>query len=352
MFRVINPSAATAATMYEGEESDDDDWATGGLGESAAEREAREVKARYATRSAAADAAKVREAERQAHEATEREEFFSQREKKAGKVAAADSDRPGESAAEEFGQDETAEAPGFDEAEVIARLRDLGEPKTFFGEEPLDRYKRLRDLEILRVADKMMEGQTDVFGAALRQAESGKLEEADEDEDAGDKDDESAAAKVGETEGFVLDWVKEMLQAWEQRLRGRSETERTSAEGKREMAQYRQSKQYLRPLVKGLRSGTLMNDIVSTLQQVVVLARQREYNEATNVYMSLAIGNQTWTVGCTMVTFHDRKNRWAIGEASIKHILNDETTRKYIQTFKRLVTLSQQLYPSEPSKFG
>ena len=31
------------------------------------------------------------------------------------------------------------------------------------------RYKRLRDLEILRVADKMMEGQTDVFGAALRQ---------------------------------------------------------------------------------------------------------------------------------------------------------------------------------------
>ncbi len=32
------------------------------------------------------------------------------------------------------------------------------------------------------------------------------------------------------------------------------------------------------------------------------------------------------------------------------HVLNDETQRKYIQGLKRLLTKSQQYYPTDPSR--
>jgi len=35
---------------------------------------------------------------------------------------------------------------------------------------------------------------------------------------------------------------------------------------------------------------------------------------------------------------------------SVAHIMNDETTRKYLQSIKRLMTLCQRRYPSLPSK--
>jgi pre-mRNA-splicing factor 18 len=33
----------------------------------------------------------------------------------------------------------------------------------------------------------------------------------------------------------------------------------------------------------------------------------------------------------------------------IAHILNDETTRKYIHMLKRLISFAQRRYPSDPS---
>jgi len=65
--------------------------------------------------------------------------------------------------------------------------------------------------------------------------------------------------------------------------------------------------------------------------------------------MRLAIGNQAWPMGVTMATFHDRPNRHNIGEGAVAHILNDETTRKYIQTVKRLLTFAELRWPIDPS---
>lgn len=51
-----------------------------------------------------------------------------------------------------------------------------------------------------------------------------------------------------------------------------------------------------------------------------------------------------------MVGIHERSAREKIYTNSVAHIMNDETTRKYLQSIKRLMTLCQRRYPAMPSK--
>jgi len=56
----------------------------------------------------------------------------------------------------------------------------------------------------------------------------------------------------------------------------------------------------------------------------------------------LAIGNAAWPIGVTMVGIHERSGREKIFSQHVAHVLNDETTRKYIQAIKRLMTYAQE----------
>jgi pre-mRNA-splicing factor 18 len=71
---------------------------------------------------------------------------------------------------------------------------------------------------------------------------------------------------------------------------------------------------------------------------------------AMDQYIKLAIGNAPWPIGVTMVGIHKHSAHEKIYTNSVAHIMNDETTRKYLQSIKRLMTLCQQWYPSMPSK--
>merc|ERR1719345_595311 len=113
-----------------------------------------------------------------------------------------------------------------------------------------------------------------------------------------------------------------------------------------ERGQFRQSKQYLRPLRKMLRDGSINPSIVSSLGYIADACISKDYKEAKEAYMRLAIGNSAWPIGVTTVTFHDRPNRHLIGEENVAHILNDETTRKYVQMVKRLVSYSEKRWPN------
>jgi len=50
------------------------------------------------------------------------------------------------------------------------------------------------------------------------------------------------------------------------------------------------------------------------------------------------------------VGIHERSAREKIHSNQIAHVLNDETQRKYIQAFKRIMTFCQRKYPTDPSK--
>ena len=83
---------------------------------------------------------------------------------------------------------------------------------------------------------------------------------------------------------------------------------------------------------------------------MVTKCRGRDYLAAFDKYIKLAIGNAPWPIGVTMVGIHERSAREKIHTNSVAHIMNDETTRKYLQSVKRLMTFSQRKYPALPSK--
>ena len=56
------------------------------------------------------------------------------------------------------------------------------------------------------------------------------------------------------------------------------------------------------------------------------------------------------SAGVTNAGIHARPARENIFSKHVAHVLNDETQRKYIQGLKRLLTKSQQYYPTDPSR--
>lgn len=94
----------------------------------------------------------------------------------------------------------------------------------------------------------------------------------------------------------------------------------------------------------------LQDDIRQALMVVVRCCMKRDYLAAMDQYIKLAIGNAPWPIGVTMVGIHERSAREKIYTNSVAHIMNDETTRKYLQSVKRLMTFCQRRYPAMPSK--
>jgi len=155
---------------------------------------------------------------------------------------------------------------------------------------------------------------------------------------------------VDEASKSVSLWLRSTLREWETELTARQAGEKDRRVFAEERGQYRQSKQYLRPLRKALRDGSISPGIVTSLSCIAEACQKRLYKEAKEAYMKLAIGTQPWPIGVTTVTFHDRPNRHNIGEDNVAHILNDETTRKYVQMIKRLVTYTEKRWPIDPSR--
>jgi len=67
--------------------------------------------------------------------------------------------------------------------------------------------------------------------------------------------------------------------------------------------------------------------------------------------MDLSIGNAPWPIGVTMVGIHERSGRAKIFTSEIarkflfdfwvnfQDIMNDESQKRYVQAFKRLLTI-------------
>ncbi|PWA76203.1 hypothetical protein CTI12_AA233550 [Artemisia annua] len=94
----------------------------------------------------------------------------------------------------------------------------------------------------------------------------------------------------------------------------------------------------------------LPDDIRQALMLVVNCCMKRDYLAAMDHYIRMAIGNAPWPIGVTMVGIHERSAREKIYTNSVAHVMNDETTRKYLQSVKRLMTFCQRRYPTMPSK--
>ncbi|POY75042.1 hypothetical protein BMF94_2018 [Rhodotorula taiwanensis] len=290
--------------------------------------------------------------------------------------------------------------------EAVRRLRQKGHPIRLFGESDKDRRLRLRALELID-ADARTDGQRNDFARALEGQELGlELEKVAQRSSAAaastaagaaatssakakakatdssavgtpepdskslapkkaheaDKDRSGSKEPKPKDEDVLVDLslvstnphkvypqiyhaFKRVLKEWEQSLADRPEAVKRSNQGKMAAATQATSAEYLKPLFKSLRKRELEPDVLRNIAEIAYYMQIREYLKANDAYLRLSIGNAPWPIGVTMVGIHERAGRERIFSDNVAHVLNDETSRKYIQSLKRLLTFAQAVRP-------
>lgn len=253
--------------------------------------------------------------------------------------------------------------------EVIRRLRERGEPIRLFAETDYDAFQRLRKIEIL--APEVNKGLRNDLKAALDKIDQQYLNELVAGPEPGEEDTQNdlkvheenttieELEALGESLGqgdddkdmdSITKVMKFLLGVWAKDLNSREDYVKRSVQGKLASATQKQTESYLRPLFRKLRKRNLPADIKESITDIIKFMLQREYVKANDAYLQMAIGNAPWPIGVTMVGIHARTGREKIFSKHVAHVLNDETQRKYIQGLKRLMTICQKHFSTDPSK--
>ncbi|GBE60209.1 pre-mRNA splicing factor [Babesia ovata] len=247
------------------------------------------------------------------------------------------------------GQDAVEEAKEVPDAEIIKHLRSHMQPAVLFGETKEQRFKRLYEVQL---KNNITKHNQNVFVETI----IGRKQRTASSVDTHDDDtifEECDAIPEGTKHRRIGGWIAKMLKQWQQEVVAQREEhlqQGNIAEAKRRDAMLAQTKKDLQPLVRLLKTQTLEEDTLNKIHKVVECCEKGEYKEAHDAYMILAIGNAAWPMGVTMVGIHERAGRSKICTSEVAHILNDETTRKYIQMIKRLLSFDQKTAPVDPSK--
>ena len=244
--------------------------------------------------------------------------------------------------------------------EVILRLRKAGEPVTLFGESDRSRQTRLEELEE-KTRLSLIGDNEDMALTGGHKGRNVFLDNSKDDDD--DSNVESKRKKKKRkkkkqyeddsdkpTDRQCYNFFKRMLREWKEILEMRPDEIKRSVRGKIATKTHKQCKDYMRPFLKMCKAHTVKADILKKVHEIVQLCKEREYVKAHSVYMDLAIGRAAWPIGATSVGIHERAARERIQENKIAHVMNDETSRKYMTSIKRLMTFCQTTYPTDPSK--
>jgi pre-mRNA-splicing factor 18 len=241
--------------------------------------------------------------------------------------------------------------------ETIRRLRAKGQPIRLFAESDRDRRLRLRALELIEEKGHERQGGQNDFKKALEDVEN--VERELRNKSKGRKKDDTEEAHTGVLDldliktdpeklyPIIYYALKRTLKEWEEAMDERPEHIKRATQGKLAAATQVQSADNLKPLFRTLRSRSLPPDMLARIAEIVHHMQKRQYQRANDAYLRLSIGNAPWPIGVTMVGIHERSAREKISTDQVAHVLNDEVSRKYIQSLKRLLTFSQTKYPPE-----
>ncbi|KAI8055597.1 Prp18 domain-containing protein [Gilbertella persicaria] len=143
----------------------------------------------------------------------------------------------------------------------------------------------------------------------------------------------------------IYAYFSHTLDEWEEYMLQRPEEEKRSGPGKKAAVLQKQAAEYIKPLMRHLKKKTLEPDVLNRVAEIAQRMQARLYRDAQDAYLQLSIGNAPWPIGVTMVGIHERSAREKISSSQVAHVLNDETSRKWIQSVKRLMTFAQSKYP-------
>lgn len=87
---------------------------------------------------------------------------------------------------------------------------------------------------------------------------------------------------------------------------------------KKMMEKFNETQLHIQPLIELCESYRLNKEILKSLYHASHFALNRDYVKATDHYMQIAIGNNPWPIGVTMVGVHERAGRSRIFTHVIK----------------------------------
>ncbi|KAF2717310.1 Prp18-domain-containing protein [Polychaeton citri CBS 116435] len=243
------------------------------------------------------------------------------------------------------GDGESADGTSLGESEqdiaeenLLAKLRELGEPRRLFGESHVQRLKRYRKLTAPVV--KMTRGPIPTSIELLEEKDMKVPMVLPEEED---KDGRQYLYRQ------LASYFDMVLTEWAAALTRRPQEVKDSVSGKQAAQSYIAARDSLKPLFKQLENGSIETDILAAVNEIVDLAQQKRYVHANDAYLRLSIGKAAWPIGVTMVGIHERSAREKLHETgkNAAHILADETTRKMLQGIKRCLSFAQTRWPPE-----
>ena len=89
------------------------------------------------------------------------------------------------------------------------------------------------------------------------------------------------------------------------------------------------------------------DDFLENLQAMFRQLDSREYLQAENTYLQLAVGSSQWHLGlCNGGEVHMRKHMAKLQRGNVTHILNNEAAMKMLHTVKRIISFAR-----DPSAF-
>ncbi|KAL1954017.1 hypothetical protein VTO42DRAFT_1838 [Malbranchea cinnamomea] len=223
--------------------------------------------------------------------------------------------------------------------EVIAKLRERGEPIRLFGESDKARLKRYR-----RLVQREMTPQKQTSDGPIPTT----LELLPESEmkvpDKVPKDEEGRKYLFRQ----LASYFNMVLKEWEIALAKREDSVKQSMQGRQAHNAMVQSRENMKPLFRLFETGQIEQNILEPIVDIVRHAQNRRYVDANDQYLTLSIGKAAWPIGVTMVGIHERSAREKLhGGKGKAHIMSDETTRKYIQSIKRCLTFAQVRWPPD-----
>ena len=210
-------------------------------------------------------------------------------------------------------------------------LRELNEPSKLFGETHSERVMRCREAfkrTVLDTGSKERSSSRDPKPIEISESILLRITSYTE----------CAVPEISQT----ASWFHKVLNYWMRSIHVmRSES---GLESRNIYTKFVQTTECLTNLLGLLKSGTLDRNVLARIFEIARLCDNLSYHEANAEYMKLSIGNQAWVIGVGNCFIQERSSNDKIREAV--HLLNDEAIRDSIQCIKRLITRSEQYWPS------
>ncbi|AEO69233.1 ab704611-4610-41f1-9f8d-452524bbc988 [Thermothielavioides terrestris] len=309
------------------------------------EEAAQEARAREEKRRRLAEESRARRAAREAAEERARRKRLGLPEVPPSAPPAADGEGRGRGQSadeEEEGEEDFVGGVGggeghdgdIPEAELVAKLRQLGEPAVLFGESHAARVRRYR-----RAARGGAAAAAGPIPTSLAPVEEKDMKVPDKLPPASDKKARRYLFRQ------LASYFNMVLREWEAALARENNADTFAGQAaQRAMVS---SKETMRPLFRKFEQGDLDESILEAIVEIVKAAQERRYVDANDGYLRLSIGKAAWPIGVTMVGIHERSAREKLHDGERGHIMGSEVTRKYLQSIKRCLTFAQVRWPPE-----